>query len=231
MPLSVQQLKLSVSFSGSCPPKLSVSITINYLVHFGLITVDIDSLESFVRSHYPFWMIHNFASDNFFPSKISNENEFQWELLCPPRVHYCRGCWYICAPEQIYLKNCGGFPEKPVDSSGCAAAIELSKNNGSSNEVTEEMARDRLKDLFQPLISQLCEEKWRIKEQRRYLWWFLQITLPNIYCENQYWEMHKWVLDYCRQCPTFQLPFLIIVTDKCQKSYIPGNFRTQFFIL
>ena len=55
---------------------------------------------------------------------------------------------------------------EPVDSSGCYSAI------GSSNQMTEEMARDRLKDLFEPLISPLCEEKGRSKEQVRYLWWF-----------------------------------------------------------
>ena len=58
----MQRPKLSVSFSGSRPPKLSVSTAINHLVRFGLISVDTDSLESFVRSHYPFWIIHNFAS-------------------------------------------------------------------------------------------------------------------------------------------------------------------------
>ena len=42
------------------------------------------------------------------------------------------------------------------------------------------MKVDRLKDIFLLIISQLCEEKWRSKEQERYLWWFLRITCPNI---------------------------------------------------
>ena len=46
--------------------------------------------------------------------------------------------------------------------------------------MTEEMARDHLEDLFQLLISRLCKEKWRSKEQGRYLWWFPRITRPNI---------------------------------------------------
>ena len=54
MPPSVQQPKFSVSFSSYCPPKLSVSITINHLIHFGLITVDTDSLEICFWSHCPF---------------------------------------------------------------------------------------------------------------------------------------------------------------------------------
>ena len=68
---------MSVSISVSRPPELSVSITINHLVDFGPINVDTDSLESFVRSHYSLWMIHNFASEIFFPSMISNESDFQ----------------------------------------------------------------------------------------------------------------------------------------------------------
>ena len=59
------------------------------------------------------------------------------------------------------IKNCGGFPKKPVDSSGCASVI------GSSNQNTEDMERDCLKDLFELLISQLCEEKGSSKEQGR----------------------------------------------------------------
>ena len=64
-----------------------------------------------------------------------------------------------------YIKKCGGFPKKPVNSSGCAAAIELSENKGPSNQMNEDMARDRLKDQFQQLISRLCEEKVRSKDQ------------------------------------------------------------------
>ena len=119
---SMQWPMLSVSFSSYFPPKLSVYTTTNHLVHFGLVTVETNILEIFVRSHYPFWMIHHFVSDKLFPSMKSNENWFQWKLLCPPQVHDYRGCWCICAPEKIY-KNCGEFPKKLVDSSGCAAAI------------------------------------------------------------------------------------------------------------
>ena len=46
--------KLSVAFSGSHPPNLSFSVTVNQLVRFGLIAVDNDSLEDPVWSHYPF---------------------------------------------------------------------------------------------------------------------------------------------------------------------------------
>ena len=84
MPPSVQQPKLLVSFSGSRPPKISVSITINHLVNFGLINVDTDSLKIFVQSHYPFWIIHNFASEIFFlllyPMKMTS-NETYFALL------------------------------------------------------------------------------------------------------------------------------------------------------
>ena len=69
-----------------------------------------------------------------------------------------------------YIKNCGDFPKKPDDSSGCDTAIYLSENNGSSNQITEDMERYCLKDIFQPLISQICEEKGRSKEQGRHLW-------------------------------------------------------------
>ena len=41
--------------------------------------------------------------------------------------------------------------------------------------------------------------------------------------------MHEWFLDYCGQYPTFQPPFLILVTDTYQKIYIPGKLRTQWF--
>ena len=56
-------------------------------------------------------------------------------------------------------KNCGEFPKKPVDSSGCAAIIN------SSNNMTEDMAIYHLKDIFQPLQSWLYEEKVSSKEQ------------------------------------------------------------------
>ena len=61
----MQRPELLVSFSYSCPPKLSVSITNNHLVHFVLITVEIDSLERVFRSHNPFLIIHNFVSEIF----------------------------------------------------------------------------------------------------------------------------------------------------------------------
>ena len=93
------------------------------------------------------------------------------------------------------------------------------------------MARYCLKCLFQPLISRLCEEKGRIREQGGYLWWFLRITCPNMYCKNQYWEMRKWFLDCCRQYPTFQLPLFVLVTDTCLEIYNPGNLRTRFLFI
>ena len=52
----------------------------------------------------------------------------------------------------------------------------------------EEMSRDRLKDIFQPLISRLSEEKGSSKNQVTYLWWFPRITCLNIYCTNNLWE-------------------------------------------
>ena len=76
---SVKRLKLLVLLSVYSSHKLSVSIKINHLVHFGLITVDTNSLDSFVRSHYPFWILHNFVSDFFLwcPMKMtSNETSF-----------------------------------------------------------------------------------------------------------------------------------------------------------
>ena len=103
VPPSVQRPKLSVSFSGSRPPKLSFSIKINHLVHFGLITVETDSLKSFVRSHYPLWMIHNFASNKISPSIVSNKNDFKWDLPHPPQVHYCIGCWFVWAHDQVFF--------------------------------------------------------------------------------------------------------------------------------
>ena len=84
-----------------------------------------------------------------------------------------------------YIKNFGEFPKKPVDSSGCAASI------GSSNHMTEDIARDLLKDLFEPLISQLREEKGRSEDQGRYLWWLLQSINPNIYCEKCLWGKER----------------------------------------
>ena len=50
-----------------------------------------------------------------------------------------------------YKKRFGLFPKKPVDSSGCDSEV------GSSNQMNEEMAKDRLKDLFEPLISLPCQ--------------------------------------------------------------------------
>ena len=43
--------------------------------------------------------------------------------------------------------------------------------------------------------------------------------------------MCEWVRGYCRQYPTFQITFLILVTDTYQKSYIPGKLRTQLFFI
>ena len=88
-----------------------------------------------------------------------------------------------------------------------------------------------LKDLFQPLISQLFVEKCRGRYQGKSLWWLLRITRPNMYCKNQYWEMRKWFLDCCRQYPTFQLPLFVLVTDTCLEIYNPGNLRTRFLFI
>ena len=71
---NLKQPKLLVSLSVYRPLKLPVSVIINCLVHFGLITVETDILEIFVQSQYPFLMIHNFASVNCFPFMIYNEN-------------------------------------------------------------------------------------------------------------------------------------------------------------
>ena len=49
-----------------------------------------------------------------------------------------------------YIKSVVNL-QKTVDSYGCAAAI------GSSNQMTEDMSRDRFKGLFQLMISQLYE--------------------------------------------------------------------------
>ena len=68
-------------------------------------------------------------------------------------------------------KKCVKFLNKTVNSSGCASAIELPDNqtfgNGHSNNITEEMARYHLNDIFQPIISRICEERGRIKKQGR----------------------------------------------------------------
>ena len=159
-------MKLSFSFSVSHPSKLALFITINHFVHFGLITMDTDSLEIFVLSHYPFWTINNFTSE------IVSFYDNQWKWL-PMRPHspsssslLNRMLMHMRIWAYIF-KNCGELPNKPVDSSGCASAIELSENNGSSNQMTEDMARDCLNNLFQPLISQLCEEKGKSKDQGR----------------------------------------------------------------
>ena len=53
--------------------------------------------------------------------------------------------------------------------------------------MTEEMTRDYLKGISQPLISQLREEKWRSKEQGRYLWWFPLIPRMNMYFRKNPW--------------------------------------------
>ena len=57
--------------------------------------------------------------------------------------------------------------------------------------MSEEMARDHLKDIFQPLISQICEEKGRSNEKGIYLWWLPRITRLNMYCKNYPWEEKK----------------------------------------
>ena len=83
MPPSLQRQKLLVLLSGSRPPRLSVSIIINHLVHFVLITVENDSFEKFVQSHYPFWIIQKFHMNFFlpwYPIKMT-PNETSFALL------------------------------------------------------------------------------------------------------------------------------------------------------
>ena len=52
--------------------------------------------------------------------------------------------------------------------------------------MTEETARDILKDIFQLLTSRLREEKGRSREQGIYLWWFQQNTGLNMYLKKSY---------------------------------------------
>ena len=52
--------KLSVSFSGSCPPKLLVSMAINLERADLLMVTYADSLEDPGLSSYQFLIIHNF---------------------------------------------------------------------------------------------------------------------------------------------------------------------------
>ena len=40
---------------------------------------------------------------------ISNENDFQWDLLQPPQVHYCRGCWLIRGVFHYKFPGFSGF--------------------------------------------------------------------------------------------------------------------------
>ena len=115
----MQRKKLLVSLSGSRPPKLSVSITINHLVYFELITVETNSLESFVRSHYPLWIIHNFASKIFFllwyPIKMAS-NETYFSLLesiiaedVDTYVHlikYIKKVWWISEETCWFIRLC-----------------------------------------------------------------------------------------------------------------------------
>ena len=84
-----------------------------------------------------------------------------------------------------HIKHYGVFPKQPVDSSGCASGI------GSSNHITEDMAIYRLKDLFPPLTSRLCEEKERSKDQGIYLCWLPRINCPNINLRKSYLERKK----------------------------------------
>ena len=60
--------------------------------------------------------------------------------------------------------------------------------------MTEYMARDCLKDIFQLLISRIFEEKGRSKDQGRYLWWFSRITRLNMYSKNHLLEEKKRVI-------------------------------------
>ena len=147
--------------------------------------METDSLEIFVWSHYPFWMIHNFASENCFllwylMKMTSNETSFA--LL---RSIIAEG-----DDAYVHLRKCiktvVNF-EKTCQFIQLCCRNKLLENNGSYNQMTEEMARDHLKNIFQPLISRIFERKSRSKEQVRYLWWFPRITRPNMYCGNHPW--------------------------------------------
>ena len=49
--------KLLVSVYGYCYLKLTVSITTNKLVHFGVISMENVSLEDLVGSYFPLWVV------------------------------------------------------------------------------------------------------------------------------------------------------------------------------
>ena len=72
-----------------------------------------------------------------------------------------------------YIKKCGKYILKPGHFSACGSSIDLKYNelfvDGTSNNISEDMAIYCLKALFWPLISQLGEEKGRIESQGRYL--------------------------------------------------------------
>ena len=140
----MQRPKLSVLFSGSCPPKRSVTITINDLLHFGLISVETDILENIVRSHCPFWIIHNFASDNFSFYDIQRE----WLLMIPPsppRVQYRRGCWCIR----------GAFHDKFPGSSGFIFFRKLARTK--NQQVTDKASEYNRRTVFsRALVLLMC---------------------------------------------------------------------------
>ena len=126
--------------------------------------------------------------------------QWRWILMGTPLPSSIpllqRMLMHMCTWANI-LKNYGEFPKKPFNSSRCASTIELSENNGSSNQITEDMARDCLEDLFQPLISRICEEKWRSKDQGRYLSWFSWINHPNMFLRKSvlwYVRVGSWLL-------------------------------------
>ena len=88
--------------------------------------------------------------------------------------------WYIIAESKEayahlsrYIKNGGKRILKPVKFSVFDSFIDLKYNelffDGTSNNISKDMAIYCLKALFRPLISQLCEEKGRIESQGRYL--------------------------------------------------------------
>ena len=58
-------------------------------------------------------------------------------------------------------QKCGKLPKKTIDPSVCVSTIELTDNqpfdDGYSNQMTKEMERYHLKDIFQPMWSRLCE--------------------------------------------------------------------------
>ena len=146
VPLSMKRTKLSVLFSGSCPPKIPLPITINHLVNFGLINVEPNSLEIFVQSHYPFWMIYNFASNTFPFYDTSNENNFQLDLLRPPQTLNADDVDAYVHLSKYILKNVVNF--RRYLSIHPVVILQYSYQKITVPQIRWLKKWDRLKDLF-----------------------------------------------------------------------------------